>query len=125
MWDIIAGGAHNHTFTLLLRSAPANTTMLWLWLTKGLLFYVNLSTSTPVPTLGFLGSAREPAWLTALGDADLTAVLAGHAARLVHPLCHESILLPALLQCSHVIPPDLYQILVLVGPTPSCELDAN
>ena len=31
----------------------------------------------------------------------------------------------SLLQCSHVIPPDLYQILVQVGPTYCYKLDAN
>lgn len=57
-----------------------------LWLTKSLLFYVNLSTSTPVSALGFPVSAWEPAWLTALEDAGLTGTLADHAAELVHPL---------------------------------------
>lgn len=78
-----------------------------LCLTKGLLFYVNLSASTPASAPGLPGSAWgsadtrqwEPVWLGAGRDTDLAAVLAGYAARLVHPGFRKSILLPCL--CRH------------------------
>lgn len=96
VWDIIAGRAHNCTFTFAAKACACQYDY-GLTLTKGLLFYINLSTSPPASALGLPGNAWGPAdtaWLAALRGVDFAAVLPGPAAMLVHSLFCKNVLLP-------------------------------